>query len=322
MKNTRRGLGKGLGIGYKNLAPMDSHIHSLSAKGVKSQKMYYDLAPKYDSRASFYGKARIEDSYGTLKLFSYNTLVAEIEDGKVKVYGSYSQTTARHIKEFLKQNGFKVESTNQILEDYGVTKLNAKTISCKKCGMEFHTYDKNYPYVPQHTCLNDEELNAKGKPTDDQLRLMARLHPNFNDMIGKYLNQGMTEKQAVKKVEDLIIKKTREAESKGLLAKGKKSLYAKKTFKIGESAKGGVISVETSKTKATIIGRDWDFSKGSSRGSSQSNAPEWTRLTVDVNDSDAERKLQNFLEDITTPYYADNVMDFVKKNVTFNSRGW
>ena len=36
MKNTRRGLGKGLGTGYKNLAPMDSHIHSLSAKGVKS----------------------------------------------------------------------------------------------------------------------------------------------------------------------------------------------------------------------------------------------------------------------------------------------
>jgi len=36
MKNVRRGLGKGLGTGYKNLAPMDSHIHSLSAKGVKT----------------------------------------------------------------------------------------------------------------------------------------------------------------------------------------------------------------------------------------------------------------------------------------------
>ena len=30
----RRGLGKGLGMGYKNLTPMDSHIHSLSAKGM------------------------------------------------------------------------------------------------------------------------------------------------------------------------------------------------------------------------------------------------------------------------------------------------
>jgi len=32
----RRGLGKGLGTGYRNLAPMDSHIHSLSARGVKT----------------------------------------------------------------------------------------------------------------------------------------------------------------------------------------------------------------------------------------------------------------------------------------------
>jgi len=34
--NTRKGLGKGLGCGYKNLAPMDAHIHSLSAKGCKT----------------------------------------------------------------------------------------------------------------------------------------------------------------------------------------------------------------------------------------------------------------------------------------------
>lgn len=34
----RKGLGKGMGMGYKNLIPMDSHIHSLSAKGVKSKR--------------------------------------------------------------------------------------------------------------------------------------------------------------------------------------------------------------------------------------------------------------------------------------------
>jgi hypothetical protein len=32
----RKGLGKGLGQGYYNIAPMDSHIHSLSARGYKS----------------------------------------------------------------------------------------------------------------------------------------------------------------------------------------------------------------------------------------------------------------------------------------------
>jgi hypothetical protein len=32
----RKGLGKGLGQGYFNIAPLDSHIHSLSAKGIKT----------------------------------------------------------------------------------------------------------------------------------------------------------------------------------------------------------------------------------------------------------------------------------------------
>jgi len=36
--NSRRGLGKGLGTGYKNLVPMDSHIHSLNAKGINFRK--------------------------------------------------------------------------------------------------------------------------------------------------------------------------------------------------------------------------------------------------------------------------------------------
>jgi len=38
----RQGMGKGLGMGYKNIAPMDSHIHSLSAKGFSLNNMIYD----------------------------------------------------------------------------------------------------------------------------------------------------------------------------------------------------------------------------------------------------------------------------------------
>jgi hypothetical protein len=33
----RKGLGKGLGRGYKNIVPRDPYVHSLSAKGVKTQ---------------------------------------------------------------------------------------------------------------------------------------------------------------------------------------------------------------------------------------------------------------------------------------------
>jgi hypothetical protein len=79
----------------------------------------YDLEPRYDSRKSFYGKARVEKDKGKLTLFSYNTRVAEIENGKPIVHGKYSSTTLRHIKEFLKQEGFKAETSKQIMKDYG-----------------------------------------------------------------------------------------------------------------------------------------------------------------------------------------------------------
>lgn len=40
MKNTRLGLGKGMGCGYKNLVPFDKHVHSMSAKGMKTYRVY------------------------------------------------------------------------------------------------------------------------------------------------------------------------------------------------------------------------------------------------------------------------------------------
>jgi hypothetical protein len=82
------------------------------------------LQPRYDSRASFYGKAKVRTEGNKLILTSYSTDVAQIEDGKATVFGEYSLTTMRHIKEFLKQNNFKVESSDQVLKDYkeGATK--------------------------------------------------------------------------------------------------------------------------------------------------------------------------------------------------------
>ncbi len=79
----------------------------------------YELSTKYDSRASFYGKARVEIEDTTKQLFSYNTHVASIKDGKPMVFGTYSQTTLRHIKEFLQQNGFKADNNKQIMANYG-----------------------------------------------------------------------------------------------------------------------------------------------------------------------------------------------------------
>lgn len=82
------------------------------------------LAPMYDNAKSFGNKASVSDD-GNI-LYSYNTKVISIIDGKpVLQVGEdlLSQTTLRHIKEFLKQKGFKAESKQQILKDYGQASL-------------------------------------------------------------------------------------------------------------------------------------------------------------------------------------------------------
>lgn len=78
----------------------------------------YELTPIYSSQKSFNGKALIETSQGVKKLYSYNTLVAEIKNSQAFVYNTQSNTTVKHIKEFLLQSGFKAENKKQIEKDY------------------------------------------------------------------------------------------------------------------------------------------------------------------------------------------------------------
>ena len=97
---------------------------------------------------------------------------------------------------------------------------------------------------------------------------------------------------------------------------------ATKSWKLGELSKGGVITVEASKTKVTIIAKEWDNSQGYNKGSNQSNAKEWNRLEVSTSSSEAERQLDWFLFDLTTSYYAGQVMDWIKTKTTFNQNDW
>jgi len=79
-----------------------------------------NLQPRFENVGSFYGKAKVKESPDRKTLQSYSTDVAYIDKktGKAVVKGSYSQTTMRHIKEFLKQNGFFADNQKQILADY------------------------------------------------------------------------------------------------------------------------------------------------------------------------------------------------------------
>lgn len=64
-----------------------------------------ELSVQYDSRKSFYGKARVFFlNNGTKLLQSYNTFVALVlPNGEFVSNGRYSATTARHEEEFAKQ---------------------------------------------------------------------------------------------------------------------------------------------------------------------------------------------------------------------------
>jgi len=83
----------------------------------------YELQPRYDSRKSFYKKAHVEIDGHESKLFSYGTHVASVFSGMtssedvLEVYGTYSATTLRHIKEFAAQFGFGY-MTKQEVEKY------------------------------------------------------------------------------------------------------------------------------------------------------------------------------------------------------------
>lgn len=94
----------------------------------------YDLEAKFDSRKSFYGKAVVVEEYNSVSLISYKSCICQIQENGlddviVKIYNvrdykgnslTFSSTSLRHLKEFLKQNGLKAESKAQIEADYDV----------------------------------------------------------------------------------------------------------------------------------------------------------------------------------------------------------
>lgn len=94
---------------------------------------------------------------------------------------------------------------------------------------------------------------------------------------------------------------------------------ATKTWKIGEYCKGGIITAEINGKVINIIAKDWDTSAGYTKKSNQSNAREFTRGTVLSTDPSAQRKMMDFLEDLTTHYYASEVLDWIKSKVKLAS---
>lgn len=78
----------------------------------------YKLESIHGTQKSFYGKAIVTElDNGNKVLTSYNTDVCELDNNNIIKIGYYSQTTARHVNEFLQQNGHNKMSKKEI-ENY------------------------------------------------------------------------------------------------------------------------------------------------------------------------------------------------------------
>ena len=81
--------------------------------------------------------------------------------------------------------------------------------------------------------------------------------------------------------------------------------HTKKTFKIGEYCKGGIIAVEITGKVVQIKALDWNTKKQISTGSVMSD------------ERQAQWKIDSYLNDLTSSYYASKVMDWIKTKVQF-----
>ena len=95
-----------------------------------------------------------------------------------------------------------------------------------------------------------------------------------------------------------------------------------KTWKIGEYCKGGIITVEIKGKTIAIIGKEWDYNAGSRRSSDQSKAEEFQRTTVDSTEANAYYKVYDCLVDLTTSYYAEEVIKWMASKVKINQTMW
>ena len=96
---------------------------------------------------------------------------------------------------------------------------------------------------------------------------------------------------------------------------------ATKTFKIGESCVGGIITAIANDKSIQIQGKEWDYAKGSNRGSDQSNAKIFCSLTLRTDEGDIYRKLYNYLTEMTTHYYTEMIIDWIETKTKLTQKG-
>ena len=85
---------------------------------------------------------------------------------------------------------------------------------------------------------------------------------------------------------------------------------ATKQFKIGERAVGGIIKVDVNGKVIQIKCLDYYSKKEVQSG------------TASTDDPDAYRKVDVFLNEVTSSYHADKVMEWLKSKASFKKESW
>ena len=95
-----------------------------------------------------------------------------------------------------------------------------------------------------------------------------------------------------------------------------------KTWKLGEVCQGGIITVQTNGHGILIHGKEWDYSKGSNKGSDQSQAKIFTTLDINATDQGADSKVEEFLTELTSSYHAEQIAKWIEGEVNYTHRNF
>ena len=84
--------------------------------------MIMELQAIYDNRKSFYGTATVNIEKGIFNMFSYGVKICKYDEntGEFNLQAGilYSQTTCRHLREFLKQRGITHIFDKMTMEEF------------------------------------------------------------------------------------------------------------------------------------------------------------------------------------------------------------
>lgn len=158
----------------------------------------YDLETRFDPRQSFYRKARVDTGVddNENKLYSYDTLVAEMINGKPVVYNVQSGTTLRHVKEWLRQNGFKAETKSQVIRDYGADDIVTESLEevevktdTDKIKISSETITKDDEMAIPVTDDTREEIIADGEKEDTVDDIEEFDEESFDELSESYLKK-------------------------------------------------------------------------------------------------------------------------------------